>query len=179
MPNSYATLKGERTISRLAKRLFDIDGDGRTEALRIAEAALLRANPHLTRAEAFRSGRIVIVPGDTGLKTTDPVIKAKGGVGGALDDTAIRLKLASQLLEDEIESDAEASEKTLKQLGERQFVAKLKKAVPESAKIIPRTRKSIEERVKATVKLKERYTNAFETAQAEIERLKKLTKSDG
>ncbi len=179
MPSSYATLKGERTISTLAKRLFDIDGDRRPGALRIAEAALLRANPQLKRAEAFRSGRIIIVPEDTGLKTTDRVIKPKGGVGGALDDTAIRLKLASQLLENEIESDTKTSEKTLKQLGERQFIAKLKKAVPESAKVIPQTRKSIKERVKANATVKERYAKAFETAQAEIERLKKLTKSDG
>ena len=176
MPNSYATLKSERTISTLAKHLFDIDGDGRTEALRIAEAALLHANPQLTRAEGFRSGRIVIVPTDTGIKTTDRVKKAKGGIGGALDDAAIRFKLASQLMEDEMESDAKASEKTLEHLGDGQFLEKLERAAPEIANIIPRTRKSIEMRVEATKKLKERYAKAFETAQAEIERLKKLAK---
>lgn len=179
MANSYATLKGERTIGTLAKRLFEIGGARQAEAQRIAEAALLRANPYLARAEAFRSGRVVIVPAGTGLKTTDRVTKTKGGAGGALDDTAIRLKLASQLLEDEIESNAKASEKTLKQLGERKFAAKLRKAAPESAKIIPQTKKSIKERVKATEELKERYAKAFEAAQAEIERLRKLTQPDG
>jgi hypothetical protein len=176
MPNSYATLKRERTISTLAKSLFDIEGAGRTDALRVAEAALLRANPSLAHADAFRSGRIIIVPTDTGLKTTDRVTKAKGGVGGALDDTSIRLRMASQLLENEIESNAKASEKTLKQLNERQFLSKMKKAAPESEMIIPQTRKSIKECVKTAEVIKVRYTNAIETALAEIERLTKMTK---
>lgn len=174
MQHSFATLKGEKTISTLSKRLFVIEGSGQKEALRIAEAALLRANPHLRRAGAFRSGRTVIVPADTGLKTTDRVKTRAHGAGGALDDTAVRLKLASELIQDEFESGKGASEKTLERLSDRGFVAKLREAVPESAKIIPQTKKSIKASVEANAKTKERYAKAFEKAQADIDRLRKV-----
>ncbi len=174
MQRSFATLKNERTIGTLAKRIFDIEGATGSEAQKIAEAALLRANPNLAKPDGFKSGRIILVPADTGLKTTDRVTTPRGGVEGALEDTAMRLKLTAQFLEDEMEKDSKETEQTLAQLGDNQFVAKLRKAVPEGTKLVHKTRKSIGERVEANNKVRESYAAALKKATDELERLKAL-----
>lgn len=176
MQRSFATVRNEKTIETLARCLFDIQGTGTTEAQKIAEAALLRANPGLAEAGGFRSGRIIVVPTDTGLKPTDRVTAPKGDLEGALEDTAMRLKLAGQFLDDELEKEADEAEKTLTQLDDNKFVSQLRKAVPESARLIPKTRTSIQERTESNAKVKAQYGKALEQAATELERLMALAK---
>ncbi len=178
MQRSFATVKSERTIATLAKRLFDIQGASASEAQKIAEAALLRANPELVGAGGFKPGRIVVVPSDTGLKPTDRVTAPEGGVEGALADTAIRLKLAGQLLDDELEKDAAKAEKSLSQLADDEFVAQLRKAAPEGARLIPDIRKAIEDRTASNARVKAQFASALEQGSKELERLMTLAKRD-
>ena len=43
----FAVSKGETELSELTARIFDIKGRGAAETARKAEAALLKANPHI------------------------------------------------------------------------------------------------------------------------------------
>ena len=44
----FAVSKGEKELSELTARIFEIKGRGAAETAKKAEAALLKANPHIT-----------------------------------------------------------------------------------------------------------------------------------
>lgn len=66
-----ATLKNETDISALADRLF---GDLPPKVRRVAEAALLAANPNLRRSDGFKPGALVEVPEVPGVKLKPSVV---------------------------------------------------------------------------------------------------------
>jgi len=58
----FAVSKGEKELSELTARIFDIKGRGAAEAAKKAEAALLKANPHLTDLTKIREGTLIVIP---------------------------------------------------------------------------------------------------------------------
>lgn len=59
MPIRLATIGRQRTIAGIAKAVFDVSSGA---ALEQAQAALIRANPHLADESAIRPGERIIVP---------------------------------------------------------------------------------------------------------------------
>lgn len=176
MPTSIARLGREKTVSTLAKRLFVIEGPDAREKQRRAERALLRANPSLGDPERFKPGAAILVPAVVGLKTTDRVSVVAADLDGALEQSAIRLKLSAQMLQDSFARAAESDKTAIQQLGDRSFGAKLRKALPESTDITGGTAAALKARIETNQQRMAQFEQGFEKAMAEIDRLKRLTK---
>jgi len=86
----FAVSKGEKDISELTTRLYDIKGRGAAEAAKKAEAALLKANPHLRDLSNIREGTLIVIP-DAG--DTPPVKGAQAASMGADFDEPLKLSI--------------------------------------------------------------------------------------
>lgn len=58
----FTISKGEKTVSELARRIFNLTGPGSKARTREAEAALLAANPQLAALSDLPDGAAVIIP---------------------------------------------------------------------------------------------------------------------
>jgi hypothetical protein len=174
MAETIAKLGRERSLSTLAKRLFVIEGPDAERKLKHAEAALLRANPHLAKAEGFASGQTVIVPGNIGLAPTDRVTQPGKSTTGLLDETGTRLEAAGAALAQRFRESAEKDEAALGRVGDRAFVQKLRRALPESADLLRETERTIAGRTAADRARAESFAKAIEDAQKELATLRAL-----
>lgn len=100
-----ATFKGEKNLSELARRLFQLSECAPAAEVERVEAALLRANPYLKDLNAVRKGAVVIVPDVEGIQPTaearqvnaatgeiaEQVRKALPGLRASLIDAAGRM----------------------------------------------------------------------------------------
>jgi hypothetical protein len=118
------TLKNETTLRQLADRIYGtLEDKDRTRA----ENALLKANPHLGKREAFKPGAVVNLPSVRGLKPkaaatrNDPVSDVRDAVGAAVEEYQGRLAASI----DAGMSDLAAQEELLK---DKEVTAALKKA---------------------------------------------------
>ena len=68
MPIGVIKLKGEKRLAALVARAFRIEGPDADVRTQRAEAALLRANPHLANLAALPRGTAILVPTDIGLE---------------------------------------------------------------------------------------------------------------
>ncbi|MEX0348090.1 MAG: hypothetical protein AB3N15_01610 [Paracoccaceae bacterium] len=135
------TLGRERTLSTLARRIFEIPSGRAGQAqLRRAEAALLRANPRLRNAEGFRSGASVVVPAATGLRPTATVRQADLTSDTLGIETELRLQAAASRIEDAFRGASEQRRETLERLGTRGFVAAATRALPQAREQMARAR---------------------------------------
>jgi hypothetical protein len=138
MPTKIATLGRERNIVTLARRLYKIEGRGRTDLQRRAEAALIAVNPRLSSAEGFRAGRHIVVPTVSGLSHTEEVSTADGK--GPMGETTLRLQALGSLIEDSFSRASKTRQKALKHLDDSKFVTEARGALPESTKLLSRTK---------------------------------------
>ena len=104
----YAVSKGESEISELAGRIFDIKGRGSAAASKQAEAALLKANPHLHDLTKIKPGTLIVIPE----AAENPPVRGPQttGAGG---DTMEQLKFALEDLAGAIERAAKSDEESL------------------------------------------------------------------
>lgn len=65
-----ASTEGERKLSDLAGRVFQLKGARAAERAKEAEAALLEANPHLRNLSKLPAGTLLIVPEVAGVKAS-------------------------------------------------------------------------------------------------------------
>jgi phage tail protein X len=143
------TVKDETTVRQLADRLYGtLDARDRT----LAEAALLKANPHLADREAFRAGAVVTVPPVRGLTAqpaatrNDPVGDVRDAIGVAVDD--YRKHLAASLAaaaadlgsQEELLKDKEVAA-ALKRAGGTELAKPLAESLQARAKVLAEERK--------------------------------------
>jgi hypothetical protein len=105
------TLKSESTLRELADSLYGkLDADTRKRA----EAALLKANPQLAGAKAFRPGAVVALPELSGLRARAPGQDPVGDLREVLSEslTLYREHLAKR--QDEAKGDLEQQTELLK-----------------------------------------------------------------
>lgn len=171
MPTKIATIGRERTITTLARRLYKIDGQGRADVLRRAEAALIAANPRLSNATGFRSGMQIVVPAVSGVAHTEEVHRAKSDDKGLTSETTARLQALGSRIDDSFTQAAQDHEQLLKQFGDRSFVAQARRALPESAEHMTRTKERLRKEQVQAEKAKEQMQKAVSSA---IESLKML-----
>ena len=80
----FAVSKGEKELSELTARIFDIKGRGAAEAAKKAEAALLKANPHIADLTKIPEGTLIVIPD----LTDNPPVKGTqtAALSGDLED---------------------------------------------------------------------------------------------
>ena len=86
----FAVSKGEKELSELTARIFDIKGRGAAEAAKKAEAALLKANPHITDLTKIPEGTLIVIPD---LTDTPPVKGTQTAAPSADLDEPLKLSL--------------------------------------------------------------------------------------
>lgn len=104
----FAVSKGEKELSELTARLFDIKGRGAAATTKNAEAALLKANPHITDLSKIPEGTLIMVPD---LPDSPPVRGAQtAGIEPALSQ---HLKSALKELSEAIDRSAASEEQAV------------------------------------------------------------------
>jgi hypothetical protein len=176
MPLATARISRERTLSTLVRNLFVFEGPGAAEQARRAEAALLRANPHLADRENFAAGTVVAIPSDIGLKRTDRVAVRTEGIGGLLSESAERLDLLLALARDRLKAEATDAKSYLERLEDDKFRRAVTSQSPDGAKLLEEARKAQGERAETVDARIKALAEATEVAQAEIKRLMDLAK---
>lgn len=78
----------EADLSALARRAYRFDRGVAPEALRRAEAALVRANPHLSDLRTVPRGSIVVIPKVEGLRTGERTLSGGEVAEGLLRQVA-------------------------------------------------------------------------------------------
>jgi len=144
MPTTVATLGRERTLSTLARRVYQIEGRGSAELQRRAEAALLRANPRLSSAEGFRAGDKIVVPAVPGLeRSRDEISAAPVDRNGLNAETALRLEALGSRIQDRFRLAADERRRALERLDDDAFVAEARQALPSSIDLLAKTRERL------------------------------------
>lgn len=151
-----AVKTSETSVSALAKRLYS---DLSESALKKVETALLKANPHLVEAAAFKPGATVILPTVPGVKPKpgargdDPVDDLLDHLQEATDDYktffAARLEAAS--------ADLASQEAIVK---DREVAAAIK-ASPEATEMAKSLAANLRERKKKLAAAKQEHEELF------------------
>jgi DNA repair exonuclease SbcCD ATPase subunit len=101
----FAVSKSENELSELTARLFDIKGRGAAATAKSAEAALLKANPHITDIRKIPEGTLIMIPE---LPDNPPVRAAQ--TAGIEPTLSQHLKSALKELADAIDRSAASEE---------------------------------------------------------------------
>lgn len=78
--------KGERQLSDLARRLFDLKGSKAKELTKKTETAILLANPHLRDLNHVPEGTLIIVPDVPGANRSDEASGLDFGAGKLVEE---------------------------------------------------------------------------------------------
>jgi Phage Tail Protein X len=104
----FAVSKGEKELSELTARLFEIKGRGAAERAKKTEAALLAANPHISDMSKIPEGTLIVIPD---LPDSPPVRAPQtAGIGKDIDE---HLKFALKELGDAIGRSADSEEQVV------------------------------------------------------------------
>jgi hypothetical protein len=179
MPTQIAKIGRERTLARLVRRLYKIEGRESAPLQRRAEAALLSANPRLARKEGFRNGATIVVPKVEGLEVSDEVSRARADSEGPIEETALRLQALASRIEDGFERESEKREKVLSRLDDREFRAAARKALPESVKVIEKTVDRLKREAETAEAERKRFDQALGEALKDLKALDALGRRSG
>lgn len=133
MPLRTITIGRHRTLSGLARAVFDLGNSPLTEAE--AEAALLRANPHLADASGFVRGDPVVVPDLPGAKVTAEADPARAGIGLAAGPIVDQFDALAAFADKAIDESVKAARENLAAVTDRTLLATVRKFRPD---ILPR-----------------------------------------
>jgi hypothetical protein len=176
MPMTIARISRERTFATLVRNLFVLEGPDADAEARRAEAVLLRANPHLANREAFRSGTVVVVPAEIGLRRTERAAAATPGLGGLLGESAERLEVVRALARDGLKREAEAAQAYLGRIGDPVFRRTVMRDGDNGARLLAEIETRQKDRLETVETRMRALEEAFEAAFAEIGRLVERTK---
>jgi hypothetical protein len=160
-----AKLKGEKNLSELVERLFEIKGDA--EKRERAEAGILSANPHLNAFENVPDGVPFVVPDLEGIKgsTEEHTLfqmfaELSGQVQNALTSVRARLNESE-------ESNIKETRATLRQLKTKK-VGSLLGDAPEIKKKAGEVKTELEMRLKDSEALKQFHVSALDQIAADL-----------
>jgi hypothetical protein len=104
---AFVVFQGERKIADVVARAY---GDLKVADRKRAEAALVRANPHLSELANVSKGSLIVVPPVPGLSPTDqtdlaaPAAEGVGAVGDSLAALQQRLRQAAKAEDDRLDA---------------------------------------------------------------------------
>lgn len=116
-----ATYQGERSLSRVIQRLFEIKGPGSRALAREAEMALLQANPHLRDLTKVPAGALIVVPEVSGIKPAEEVRPVENAVGDVLHEFRQGVDSLLPKLKASVTRQTEEANNTLKALQSREL----------------------------------------------------------
>jgi hypothetical protein len=169
-----ATLGRERSIATLAKNAYKIVGRDSAKLQLRAEAALLRANPHLATAEGFRYGSAVLVPNVKGLQFSDTVAVSRPDASGLTDETSLRLKAGAARIEESFQRFEKSAETKLELLDNTRFRSEFKKISPEADRLVAQSREQLKKSQVENKTKRASLQTAISNALEIIETLQKL-----
>ncbi len=172
MPLVTARIARERTLATLTRNLFVIEGPDAPEKQRLAEAALLRANPQLADRDAFQSGTVVLIPADIGLSRTDRVTTREEGPGGLLGEYEERLAQMRAIVQQELKAEATAARQYLAQIDEGGFREAILKAAPgDGERLLAEAKDNQSARMESAETRAATLATALDAAQADLKAL--------
>lgn len=179
MARGTVRIRGETNIRALAERLFDLSGGDADAKARMAEKALLRANPGLRSREGFQDGRLVIVPAiGLGVREEEVDLPA-ADLDGLLRETADRLDEAGSEAASALQASVKAAERNLHRLADEKFVQELIGKAPEQgAKLVEQAKVAIDAQAAVDKARQRQLKQMIEQASVEIDRLRKLAAGD-
>jgi len=175
MAKGIARIGREKTARTLAERLFDVSGADRQKKLRIAEKALVRANPNLKAKEGFSAGGVVVVP-DIGLPPKETVERPAADLDGALREAAGRLQQVSAAARQAFAQSAEETRNALALLKDEKVLKQLTTEAPEARELAAEARKSLTKRDAEDKDRQAAFDSAVRDAVKEIDALRRLAR---
>ncbi|MFB3921959.1 MAG: hypothetical protein ACE145_09565 [Terriglobia bacterium] len=138
------TYKGERNLSDVARRVFQIKGPKSAELTKQAAAALLRVNPHLGELKNLREGTPIIVPAlpGVGAAATQPGVSDQ-----VVAQLRATLKDAESVLGQSLAREADDA-KAMARLAQDKDLKMLAKQLPEVREKLAQTLQAVESRLK-------------------------------
>jgi hypothetical protein len=115
---AVAIFTGEKRISEIATRVF---GDLPPGQLRVAEEALLNANPHLKALRTLKPGAVIMVPPVAGLKPKQAASASEQPTAAAVTAVARSLEQYQKQLAEAITTDQEGVKSTTTRLKSREL----------------------------------------------------------
>lgn len=161
----FATLKGERSVSELAGRLFRLRGPGMGARAREVETALVRANPQLRDLERLPEGVMIVVPEIADVEPAEEARPVDVGASAVVGEVRRVLGDVRTALGAAAANHAAEATETLNLLKSRELKA-LAGTTPGLSERLPRIADAAHERLKEA-----KATQAFqEQALAQLER---------
>ena len=142
-----ASIGRQRTLAGLAKTLFDLRGSAVTQGE--AEAALLRANPHLGESGGFARGDTVIVPELAGAAPLAGTTLAAGDGGEPFGRIAAQFGELAAFATKALDAGLDAAKQSAATLQDRSFVAAAGKGRPDLLARLPEIQKAAKDDVEA------------------------------
>lgn len=152
------TLKSDTNVSELADRLY---ADLTPESRKVAEAALIKANPSLARGEKIRPGLVVNLPDGPKLKVRPAAAVGKDPVAsmlGTLEDAVASYRDQLAKTSETAQADLDQQEAVLKQ----KEVAAAIKATPAATEAAKALVASLRERRKLIVAERKQQDEMFD-----------------
>jgi|SRR6476661_672195 hypothetical protein len=153
--------KGERQLSDLARRLFDLKGSKAKELTKKTETAILLANPHLRDLNHVPEGTLIIVPDVPGANRSDEASGLDFGAG-QLGEELRRVHGAAQQAMKAGIADLTEEAKTsleLQKSPELKRLAEKDRTIPEQlAKVGAEAKKGLEEAKALTTMREQAFT---------------------
>lgn len=174
MPQTIAKIGRERSISALTRNLFIIDARADPQATKRAEAALLKANPHLKNATGFKSGARVIIPGNIRLKLTDRVEKPETSLNGLLKEASRRLELADETAREAFSRSNTNIDTAMATLKNRKFQQVVAKQSKKGSALLKASTKNQTKQLEKNKEQEENIHQIIKDTMIEIEALQKL-----
>lgn len=177
MPTRIAILGRERRIATLARRVYRIEGADNAEAQRLAEAALLRANPRLATAEGFRTGAAIVVPAVSGLQLADAVQTSRAVPKDLAAETRLRLQASASRIEGRFGAAETSAAQSLEKLQDPAFRRTLARTLPQAEELVATAERNIAKRRAENAQRKDIFRQALSDAVAAVETLQQLADS--
>ncbi|QHQ36664.1 hypothetical protein [Algicella marina] len=177
MPTRIATLGRERRIATLARRVYRIEGTGSAESQRLAEAALLRANPRLATPEGFRNGAAIVVPAVRGLELAEAVLATRAAPEDLAGETRLRLQASASRIEGRFVAAEASAAASLQQIQDPAFRRTLARTLPEAEELVATAERNIAQRRSENAERNGLFQEALTEAISAVEVLQKLAES--
>lgn len=171
MPITLATVKRQRTVAGLAKSIFGLKNEPELQAR--AEAALIRANPHLSGEGRLTAGATIVVPEVPGLRVSGDAEIAPPPLSLIDEIDSERLARLSKITERLPEIAAQDGDAARAELRNREFIAALGRSHPELRQRLPQITDAVSTDAELMVSRAKQLHDAVQKVQADQARQKR------
>ncbi len=177
MPQTIAKIGREKTLKTLTRNIFVIDAQTDPAKIRNAEAALLRANPQLSKREGFTNGATVAIPGNVGLRLKErDKLDTNETAPDALDEATVRLQITEKALRDSFALSNKNIDQAMATLKDRTFARSVAKQSEKGTELLKAAAKRQIDIQKKNKNAEEEMSQILKESMVEIEALRKMMK---